>query len=42
VAPRRILARKPAWRNKEEEVGKRTRFYMNLDAPDQWWKILLN
>jgi hypothetical protein len=30
----RILARKPAWRKKEEEVGKRIRFCTNLDAPD--------
>jgi hypothetical protein len=35
VAPERIVARNLAWRKKEEEVWKRIRFCMNLDAPDQ-------
>jgi hypothetical protein len=34
VALGRILARSQAWRKKEEEVGKRIRFFMNPDAPD--------
>jgi hypothetical protein len=35
MAPECIVARNPAWRKKEEEMGKRIRFCMNLDAPDQ-------